>query len=192
LATSVQLSSKSDTSSSVSIAGRLIVMSVFPRILILDGAMGTMIQRHKLEEADYRGERSSRLAERPEGQQRPAGADQAGGDRAASTRSTWRPARTSSRPTPSTAPGSPRPTTACRSWPRDQPPRRAWPARSRRVHRTRSDKPRFVAGVLGPTNRTASISPDVNDPGLPQHRLRHLVEAYAASDPRAARGRRDI
>ncbi|MCI0732280.1 MAG: homocysteine S-methyltransferase family protein, partial [Methylococcaceae bacterium] len=28
------------------------------------------------------------------------------------------------------------------------------------------DRPRFVAGVLGPTNRTASISPDVNDPGF--------------------------
>ena len=27
------------------------------------------------------------------------------------------------------------------------------------------DKPRFVAGAIGPTNRTASISPDVNDPG---------------------------
>ncbi len=30
------------------------------------------------------------------------------------------------------------------------------------------DKPRFVAGALGPTNRTATISPDVNDPGLSQ------------------------
>ncbi len=35
-----------------------------------------------------------------------------------------------------------------------------------------SDRPRLVAGVLGPTNRTASVSPDVNDPGLSQHRLR--------------------
>ena len=34
-----------------------------------------------------------------------------------------------------------------------------------RTDNTTSDKPRFVAGVLGPTNRTASISPDVNDPG---------------------------
>ena len=31
------------------------------------------------------------------------------------------------------------------------------------------DKPRFVAGVLGPTNRTSSISPDVNDPGVQEH-----------------------
>jgi 5-methyltetrahydrofolate--homocysteine methyltransferase len=35
--------------------------------------------------------------------------------------------------------------------------------------------------VLGPTNRTASISPDVNDPGCAQHRLRHLVRDYAES-----------
>ena len=34
------------------------------------------------------------------------------------------------------------------------------------------ERPRFVAGVLGPTNRTASISPDVNDPGVAKHRLR--------------------
>jgi 5-methyltetrahydrofolate--homocysteine methyltransferase len=35
----------------------------------------------------------------------------------------------------------------------------------RRIHRRNPAKPRFVAGVLGPTSRTASISPDVNDPG---------------------------
>ena len=40
------------------------------------------------------------------------------------------------------------------------------------------DKPRFVAGVLGPTNRTASISPDVNDPGFRNVTYDGLVEAY--------------
>jgi 5-methyltetrahydrofolate--homocysteine methyltransferase len=40
------------------------------------------------------------------------------------------------------------------------------------------DKPRFVAGVLGPTNRTASISPDVNDPGARNIDFKTLVEAY--------------
>ena len=40
------------------------------------------------------------------------------------------------------------------------------------------DKPRFVAGVLGPTNRTASISPDVNDPGYRNVTFDELVEAY--------------
>ena len=46
------------------------------------------------------------------------------------------------------------------------------------------DKPRFVAGALGPTNRTASISPDVNDPGARNVTFDQLADAY--SD--AARG----
>ena len=46
------------------------------------------------------------------------------------------------------------------------------------------EKPRFVAGGLGPTNRTASISPDVNDPGTRNVNFNELVAAYAE----AARG----
>jgi 5-methyltetrahydrofolate--homocysteine methyltransferase len=41
------------------------------------------------------------------------------------------------------------------------------------------DKPRFVAGAMGPTNRTASISPDVNDPGYRAITFDQLAEAYA-------------
>ena len=41
------------------------------------------------------------------------------------------------------------------------------------------DKPRFVAGVLGPTGRTASISPDVNDPGARNVTFDTLVESYS-------------
>ena len=41
------------------------------------------------------------------------------------------------------------------------------------------DKPRFAAGVLGPTGRTASISPDVNDPGARNVTFDQLVESYA-------------
>jgi 5-methyltetrahydrofolate--homocysteine methyltransferase len=40
------------------------------------------------------------------------------------------------------------------------------------------DKPRFVVGVLGPTNRTCSLSPDVNDPGFRSVGFDDLVEAY--------------
>src|SRR4029450_10116347 len=40
------------------------------------------------------------------------------------------------------------------------------------------DRPRFVVGSLGPTNRTASISPDVNDPGARNVSYEELVEAY--------------
>ena len=41
------------------------------------------------------------------------------------------------------------------------------------------DKPRFVAGAIGPTNRTASISPDVNNPGFRNVSFDALVAAYA-------------
>ncbi len=47
-----------------------------------------------------------------------------------------------------------------------------------------ADRPRWVAGVIGPTNRSASISPDVNDPGARNVRFTDLVEAYGE----AARG----
>lgn len=40
------------------------------------------------------------------------------------------------------------------------------------------DKPRFVAGAMGPTNKTASISPDVNDPGYRAISFDELAEAY--------------
>jgi len=43
------------------------------------------------------------------------------------------------------------------------------------------DKPRFVAGVLGPTPRTASISPDVNDPGARNISFDELVQSYTES-----------
>src|SRR5215211_5522208 len=46
------------------------------------------------------------------------------------------------------------------------------------------DKPRFVAGALGPTNRTASLSPDVNNPGFRNITFDELAEAYRE----AARG----
>ena len=41
------------------------------------------------------------------------------------------------------------------------------------------NKPRFVAGSIGPTNRTASMSPDVNDPGYRAVTFDDLVEAYS-------------
>src|SRR3954453_23093734 len=44
--------------------------------------------------------------------------------------------------------------------------------------RAEPNSPRFVAGVLGPTNRTASLSPDVNDPGFRNVRFEELVDTY--------------
>jgi len=54
------------------------------------------------------------------------------------------------------------------------------------------DKPRFVAGALGPTNRTASISPDVNDPGARNVRFDELLAAYGESIEGLADGGADL
>ncbi|OOE81127.1 methionine synthase [Salinivibrio sp. PR6] len=54
------------------------------------------------------------------------------------------------------------------------------------------DKPRFVAGVLGPTNRTCSISPDVNDPGFRNVSFDQLVDVYAESTEALIEGGVDI
>src|SRR5438093_202946 len=53
-------------------------------------------------------------------------------------------------------------------------------------------KPRFVAGALGPTNRTASISPDVNDPGARNVRFDELVASYSEAIESLAEGGADL
>ncbi len=87
------------------------------RILVLDGAMGTMIQSHRFSEADFRGERFERLAEGSARQQRPAHPDAAGRHPRHPPRLSAVPAPTSSRPTPSPRRASRRPTTAWRTSP---------------------------------------------------------------------------
>ena len=54
------------------------------------------------------------------------------------------------------------------------------------------NRPRYVAGVLGPTNRTASISPDVNDPGYRNVTFDELYEAYTESIDGLIEGGADI
>ncbi|WP_016957328.1 methionine synthase [Catenovulum agarivorans] len=54
------------------------------------------------------------------------------------------------------------------------------------------EKPRFVAGVLGPTSKTASISPDVNDPGFRNISFDQLVEAYVESTEALMEGGADF
>ena len=58
--------------------------------------------------------------------------------------------------------------------------------------RTHPDRPRFVAGVLGPTNRTASISPDVNNPGYRNTSFAELVTAYQEAALALIEGGADI
>ncbi len=57
---------------------------------------------------------------------------------------------------------------------------------------SRPGQPRWVAGVIGPTNRSASISPDVNDPGGRNVRFQELVEAYAEAARGLVRGGADL
>ena len=49
------------------------------------------------------------------------------------------------------------------------------------AHASKTGRPRYVAGVLGPTNRTASISPDVNDPGFRNIQFDELAATYELS-----------
>lgn len=148
------------------------------RILFLDGAMGTMIQRYELGESDFRGERFKNWASdlkgnndllsitQPQiiksihGQYLEAGADIIETNTFSST------------------------TIAMADYKMEE---LAYElnAASARVAREAADEaetkdsiPRFVAGVLGPTNRTASISPDVNDPGFRNVSFDQLVDAY--------------
>ena len=157
------------------------------RILVIDGAMGTMIQRHELQEADYRGERFAQGYDAlfaADGHAHGAGCGCEGHDQRGNndlltlTRpdiirdihaaylaagadlvetNTFNSTVDLAGRLPPAAPGA-----------RAELRRRA--ARARRLRRRRSDairrKPRFVIGVLGPTSRTASLSPDVNDPGF--------------------------
>ncbi|WP_369160971.1 methionine synthase [Candidatus Thiodiazotropha sp. LNASS1] len=153
------------------------------RILILDGAMGTMIQRHKLDEQDYRGER---FADWP--------CDLKGNNDLlvlsqpaiiGSIHEAYLAAGADILETNSF--GANRISMAdyqMESLAYEMSEASARLAREAADKYTSSDKPRFVAGVLGPTNRTASISPDVNDASLRNITFDALVEAYTE----AARG----
>lgn len=137
------------------------------RILVLDGAMGTMIQRHKLEEEDFRGERFKNHAHPLKGNNdilsvtRPdiikdihrqyfeAGADIVETNTFSCT------------------------TIAQADYYLDEAAVYDINYQSAKIAREVADeftkkepnKPRFVAGAMGPTNKTASLSPDVNNPG---------------------------
>ena len=149
------------------------------RILILDGAMGTMIQRHKLEEEDFRGDRFKDFKHSLKGNNdllsitRPdiikdihrkyyaAGADIAETNTFSGT-------------------------TIAQADYHLEDIVYELNYESAKIAREAADeftakephKPRFVAGSLGPTNRTASMSPDVNDPGFRAITFEELRIAY--------------
>jgi 5-methyltetrahydrofolate--homocysteine methyltransferase len=137
------------------------------RVLVLDGAMGTVIQRYKLDEAGYRGRRFAAHPRELKGNNdilnlsRPeivgeihrayleAGADIVETNTFSSTTIAQADYGTEALAYELNREGA----------------RLAREAADAMTAKT-PEKPRWVAGALGPTNRTASISPDVNDPGF--------------------------
>ncbi len=149
------------------------------KILVLDGAMGTMIQRHKLGEEDFRndalkdhpkplmGNNDLLSITRPEiireihAQYFDAGADIV-------------ETNTFSGTTVAQA------DYALEDWVYEINYQSAKIAKevAKEFTQREPEKPRFVAGAMGPTNRTASISPDVNDPGFRAITFEELRVAY--------------
>ncbi len=163
------------------------------RIVFLDGAMGTMIQKHKLEEADYRGEAYKDWHSDLKGNNDLLSLTQpqiiknihrsyleVGSDILETN--TFNATRI-----------------AMADYAMEelsheinlQSARLAREAADEYSKKT-PEKPRFVAGVLGPTNRTASISPDVNDPGFRNVTFDELVNAYSESIDGLLKGGADI
>ncbi len=149
------------------------------RLLVLDGAMGTMIQRHGLTEKDYRGERFAAhphdlkgnndllLLTKPEvikgihTEYLAAGADILETNTFNATAISQADYKLEPIVYELNVAGAKLAREACDEFTAKNPA-----------------KPRFVAGVLGPTSRTGSISPDVNDPGYRNVTFDELVETY--------------
>jgi 5-methyltetrahydrofolate--homocysteine methyltransferase len=156
-----------------------LVRALGQRILILDGAMGTMIQRHKLTEEDFRGARFSDHAKdlrgnndlliltRPDiiseihGQYLAAGADIIETNTFSSTAVAQADYLLESVAYELNLEGARLARAACDEWSKQTP-----------------DRPRFVAGSIGPTNRTLSISPEVNNPAFRAITFDELRAAY--------------
>ena len=149
------------------------------RILVLDGAMGTMIQDHRLDEADYRGDRFADHAAPQKGNNDLLSLTQPGIVRdihAAYLAAGADIVETNTFNATAIAMADYLMEDAVR----DLNLASAGIARAAADAQTAAtpDRPRFVAGVLGPTNRTASISPDVNDPGSRNADFDTLAAAY--------------
>lgn len=163
------------------------------RILLIDGGMGTMIQDYKLEEQDYRGERFAdwhsdlkgnndllvltqpKLIKDIHMEYLEAGADILETNTFNSTTIAMADYDMESLSEEINFTAAKLAREAADEWTAKTP-----------------DKPRFVAGVLGPTNRTCSISPDVNDPGYRNVSFDELVEAYSESTRALIKGGSDL
>jgi 5-methyltetrahydrofolate--homocysteine methyltransferase len=149
------------------------------RILLLDGAMGTMIQRHEFSEAEYRGDRFADWESDLRGNNDLLTLTQpdairgihrayleAGSDLVETNTFNAQQISLADYGMQSLA------------YELNYQSARLARAECDAMTEQTPDRPRFVAGALGPTNRTASISPDVNDPGARNITYVELVDAY--------------
>ena len=147
------------------------------RIVVIDGAMGTMIQRHALTEADFRGARFADHGKDLKGNNdllvltRP---DVIGAIHDSYLAAGADIIETNTFGATSIAQEDYGLADIAREMNREA----ARVARESADRFSTPDKPRFVAGALGPTPRTASISPDVNDPGARNTSFDQLRDAY--------------
>ena len=149
------------------------------RILILDGAMGTLIQRHRLQESDYRGELFARWKRDLKGNNDLLNLTQPAIIRAIHRAYLEAGAdiiETNTFNSTAIAQAD----YGLEEWVLELNRAGARLARAEADALTAQtpEQPRFVAGVLGPTNRTASISPNVTDPGYRNVTFDDLVAAY--------------
>lgn len=163
------------------------------RILVLDGAMGTMIQRLQLTEADYRGERFAGWPSDLKGNNdllvltRP--------EAIAAIHRTYLDAgadiiETNTFNATSVAMADYGMESLV--WELNHAAAQLCRVQCDDVSAQNPAKPRYVAGVLGPTNRTCSISPDVNDPGYRNITFDQLVEAYLTAIDGLVKGGADL
>ena len=161
------------------------------RLLILDGAMGTMVQRHGLVEADYRGQRFATHGKDLKGNNdllcitRP---DVIGGIHAEYLAAGADIIETNS--FNATRVSQAEYGLADLAFELNVAAARL--ARETADRFSTPEKPRFVAGVLGPTSRTASLSPDVNDPGARNITFDALVADYLDAARGLTEGGADI
>ena len=149
------------------------------RIMMLDGAMGTMIQKHKFEEEDYRGERFAEYS-----MDIKANNDLLSITQPESIKEIYKKYLIAGSDIIETNTFSGTTIAQADYLMEDLVDelniRSAELAREAVAEVTAADpsRPRFVAGAMGPTNRTGSISPDVEDPGFRNVTFDELVVAY--------------
>ena len=147
------------------------------RVLVFDGAMGTMIQKHALGEADYRGERFADWHTDLVGNSDLLVLTQPDLIRDIH-RSYLRAGADIIETNTFSATSIAQADYATSDLAREINVAAARLAREAADEASTPERPRFVAGALGPTNRTASISPDVNDPAARNVTFDELVAAY--------------